>query len=57
MSDEVRWGDRVFPGLSARDALAKLRELSAVGESDLYLYDDYGDPMGQIELEKIVGDA
>jgi hypothetical protein len=57
MSYEVRCGDRVFPGLSATEALTKLNELSAQGEEDLYLYDGFGDPMGRVELEEIAGSA
>jgi len=53
---EVKDGDQAFPGLSANEALARLRELIAQGH-DPYLYDRFGDPMGLSELEAVVVDA
>jgi hypothetical protein len=55
MAYEVQDGDQWFRDLTAGEALAKLRELIADG-ADPYLYDEYGDPMGLVELEQVVSD-
>jgi hypothetical protein len=56
MAFEVRSGDEVFGDLGPEAALAKAREIIASG-ADPYIYDQFGDPMGLVELERAVQDA
>lgn len=49
---EIRYGSNVFSGLSANEALMKVRELLTRGV-DPFLYDELGDPMSLVELEEV----
>lgn len=54
MRYDVRCGDENFEGLTPESALIKAHELIARDIGDVYLYDEFGDPMGLRELEQIV---
>lgn len=56
MAYDIQSGDQWFRDLTAQEALTRLRELIGAGK-DPYLYDEYGDPMGLVELEQDVSDA
>lgn len=57
MRYEIRFGETSFANLTPEAALIKMRELIAEEVEDIYLYDDFGDPMGLSQLEQIVASA